>query len=97
MSLSVRWTRRALNRLDDIGGYIAKDNPEAARRVVGGIVAAVATLRDYPALGRLGRLAGTRELVITGTGYIVAYRVHNHDLEILTILHGAQQWPESNH
>ena len=94
MSLIVRWTRRALKRLDEIGNYIARDNPSAATRTVGEIAGGVNTLGKQPALGRPGRLVGTRELVIAGTNYIVAYRVNNRDVEILTILHGAQQWPE---
>jgi plasmid stabilization system protein ParE len=37
---------------------------------------------------------GTRELVVVGTPYIVAYRVSDLHVEILTIQHGAQLWPE---
>jgi plasmid stabilization system protein ParE len=33
-------------------------------------------------------------LVVVGTPYIVAYRVHANDIEILTIQHGAQLRPD---
>jgi addiction module RelE/StbE family toxin len=90
---SVRWTRRALMRLDQIGAHIAKDNPEAAARVVAHIAASVKALTEHPAMGRAGRLSGTRELVVSQFPYIVAYRVTAETIDILTVLHGAQQWP----
>jgi addiction module RelE/StbE family toxin len=91
----VRWTRRARHRLDEIGARIAEDNPDTATRVVAAIAYGIEQLRDAPARGRPGRLRGTRELVVVGTPYIVAYRVHANDIEILTIQHGAQLWPDT--
>jgi len=67
----IRWTQRALRRLDDIGAYIENDNPDAAARVVARIVTAVDMLRDLPATGRVRRLKGTRELVLADIPYIV--------------------------
>lgn len=91
----VRWTRRARHRLDEIGARISLDNPEAAERVVGTIALAIQRLGGAPGRGRPGRIQDTRELVAVGTPYIVAYRVHSNDIEVLTIQHGAQLWPES--
>jgi len=65
------WTRPALADLEGIGDFIARDNPNAADRIVMRIVKAVEMLRDHPHLGRAGRIAGTRELVIPETPYIV--------------------------
>ncbi|MDQ7827232.1 MAG: type II toxin-antitoxin system RelE/ParE family toxin [Candidatus Eremiobacteraeota bacterium] len=45
-------------------------------------------------MGRPGRVPGTRELVVPGTKYIVAYRVRHRSLQILRVLHGARKWPE---
>ncbi len=90
---TLRWTRRALRRLDQIGNYIAQDDPEAAARVVAGIVAAVDNLTSHPAMGRVGRIKGTREFVFADIPYIVAYRVILGVVEILTVIHGAQRWP----
>jgi len=41
-----------------------------------------------------GRVPGTRELVVTGTPYIVAYRVRDETVEILRVFHAARKWPE---
>lgn len=92
---TIRWTRRALGRLDQIGAYIAHDNPEAAARVVSRIVTAVDALASQPAIGRIGRIAATRELVLADLPYIIAYRVTDAHVDILTVMHAAQQWPET--
>jgi plasmid stabilization system protein ParE len=47
MTLPVRWTKRALLRLDKIGAHIANHNPEAAGRVVQRLASA-ASLVDFP-------------------------------------------------
>jgi plasmid stabilization system protein ParE len=44
-------------------------------------------------MGRPGRIEGTRELVISRTPYIAAYRIGGDTVRILRVLHGAQQWP----
>lgn len=90
---ALRWTRRAVQRLDQIGTCIAKDDPEAVARVVARIVSAIDTLGGHPAMGRNGRVKGTREYVFADIPYIVAYRVKPEAIEIVTILHGAQRWP----
>ncbi|MDI1286846.1 MAG: type II toxin-antitoxin system RelE/ParE family toxin [Reyranella sp.] len=94
MKRVVRWTRRARRRLEEIGAYIEADNPTAAARVVGTIALAVQRLGKAPGRGRPGRIRGTRELVVVGTPYIVAYRIRADDIELLTIQHGAQLWPD---
>ena len=94
-SRRIRWTRRAVRRLDQIGAYIAKDSPASAARVVARIISAVDFLSEQPAMGRVGRIAQTRELVLPDIPYIVAYRVRGTDVEILTVMHAAQRWPNA--
>lgn len=50
-------------------------------------------LAEHPQRGRDGRLPGTRELVIPGTAYISVYRLKPDRVEILRVLHSAQNWP----
>ncbi len=86
---TIRWSKRALRRLEQIGTVIAKDNPLAAARVVARLSIAVEALADQPALGRVGRITETRELVFADIPYLIPYRVSGTDILILTILHGA--------
>lgn len=92
---TIRYTRRALGRLGHIGDWIEKDNPTAARRVVGRIAKAIEGLAERPQIGRPGRISGTRELVLADLPYIVSYRLKGDDIEIITILHTSQRWPET--
>jgi toxin ParE1/3/4 len=77
-----------------IAEYIAQDNPAAAYAVYDAIQRQVERLAQHPRIGRPGRIKGTRELVVSGTPYILAYRVAGRDVTILRVLHGAQQWPQ---
>ncbi len=89
----VRWTIRALRRLDQIGAFIEKDNPNAAARVVARLVSTADNLAEQPAMGRVGRIRGTRELVLTDIPYIIPYRVVGREIEIITVMHASQKWP----
>ena len=84
---------RALQDLVALRAYIARNNPAAAEQIADRIERAIGRLADAPRLGRPGRVSGTRELVITGTPYIAAYRARPQRIEVLRIVHGARRWP----
>ncbi|MCO5106022.1 MAG: type II toxin-antitoxin system RelE/ParE family toxin [Burkholderiaceae bacterium] len=67
---------------------IANEDPAAARMVVQRIVLAVDEPGEHPAIGRPGRVPGTRELVVPRTRYVVPYRVRGGAIEILRVFHG---------
>jgi len=90
----VRWLKVALANLDAEAEYIAEENPAAAGRAVQKILRAVDLLKKNPAMGRAGRVAGTRELVVAETPYIIPYRVRGDAVEILRVFHAARKWPE---
>ena len=93
--MRLRWTRLAERDLEEIARYIGQDSPAAASRVVLELIEQAETLLpEYPAIGRPGRVLGTRELVIGHLPYIIAYRVRHNDLEILRVLHSSRAWPE---
>jgi addiction module RelE/StbE family toxin len=90
----LEFARRYFRRLEDIKERIAADNPKAAAHMITRIRDTVSRLARFTASGRPGKVAGTRELVIAGTPYIVPYRVTGDAVQIITILHSAQRWPE---
>ena len=71
-----------------------EESPQAARRVALRIAKNVVLAATHPSLGRPGRCSNTRELVISGTPYIVAYRTRGNLLEVLAVLHAAMNWPD---
>ncbi len=46
-------------------------------------------------MGRPGRLEGTRELVLADIPYIIPYRITPSSIDILTVMHAAQEWPSN--
>ncbi|RLE16042.1 MAG: type II toxin-antitoxin system RelE/ParE family toxin [Acidobacteria bacterium] len=89
------WTELAASDLDQIESLIFEDNPDAALQQVIRIIDVVETyIADRPRMGKPGRIDGTRELAVSGTPYIIMYRLFHQNLEILRVLHGARQWPE---
>lgn len=91
--MRVEWLQVALDSVIAEAEAISQYSPSLADRAVGAILDAVENLQRFPALGRPGRVVGTRELVISGTPYIVAYRVRGDTVELLLILHAARKWP----
>jgi toxin ParE1/3/4 len=91
--VTVVWSPRATRHLADLRAYIAAENPASAARVARTLLVAVERLADLPHLGRPGRVAGTRELLVPRTRYVIAYRVRGERLEIIAVFHGRQRWP----
>jgi toxin ParE1/3/4 len=91
----VRWLRTATRSRFEQLDYIAEENPAAAARLDEEIGRQTDRLAQYPLMGREGRVKGTRELVIGSSPFIAVYRVKGKRIEILRILHGAQQWPKT--
>ena len=84
MSL-VRWSPRAEGELRRLLTYIRERQPAAAQRAAADITASARRLGDHPALGRGGRLDGTRELSFPKWKQILVYRVHDQGVEIITL------------
>lgn len=91
--MRVDWLQAARANLIAVYEYIAGGNPDAAARTVAEIVRAVETLERFPSSGRPGRISGTRELVVSGTPYIVPYRVRGDVVQVIRIFHASRKWP----
>jgi toxin ParE1/3/4 len=91
----IEWTEQAIRQLDQAHDYIALSNSEeVADRITMHIVASVQMLASFPMSGRVGRVSGTRELVISTTSIIAVYTIDGNRIAILVVYHGAQQWPD---
>ena len=92
--MRLEWAAFAVENRDAIFDYIEQDSPYAAVVVDDRIRVQVRQLLQFPETGRPGRIEGTRELVISRTPYIAAYRIMGETVRILRVLHGAQLWPD---
>ncbi|BEH19193.1 type II toxin-antitoxin system RelE/ParE family toxin [Burkholderia pseudomallei] len=73
--------------------FIGEDDPDAAFALVQMIREKAEGLRVRPRLYRAGRVSGTREMVVHHN-YIVVYSIDADVVEILSVKHARQQWPE---
>jgi len=92
--MQVIWLKGAAQDLEAAFEFIDTESPLAALTICELIEKRVGQLTDHPYIGRKGRVMNTRELVVAGTPYIVAYRVGEKQVDILAVLHGAMRWPE---
>ena len=101
--MQIRWLRKALQNLNDEAEYIARENPVAAQTLVQRVFDSVNHLPDNPALGHIGRIHGTRELIvpnsrliIPNTRLIIPYRVKPqlNRIEILRVFHTSRRLPK---
>lgn len=86
------WRPAAIGDRRKIIAYIAKDNARAAIELGDLLIKMATQLDQYPMQGRIGRVKGTRELVVH-PNYILIYRIVKQTAEILRMKHVAQRWP----
>lgn len=89
---AVYWTPEATQDRDTIYDLIEADNPAAAAGLDELFAQKSSALAGHSALGRPGRVTGTRELVVH-RNYILVYDVAGEDVRILRVLHARRQWP----
>ncbi|GGB55729.1 hypothetical protein GCM10011505_40890 [Tistrella bauzanensis] len=88
----LEWSQPARADLLAIVDYISDDNPDAAQWLKDDIEAKAARLTEHPRLYRVGRIEGTREMIVRAN-YIVVYTEDPSTVRILRVLHAARQWP----
>ena len=89
--MRVAWRPEARAELRAILEYIIECNVAAANDLNEAIEAATTALPDHPLLYRIGRVPGTREIVVH-PNYLVVYRISDW-IEVVTVLHARQKYP----
>lgn len=91
------WTGQALSDLRALHADIAKDNERTANSMVARIVdRAERQLSRLSESGAPGRIPKTRELAISGTPYVLPYRIVGDTIHILRVFHSARRWPHEH-
>ncbi|MBA2709867.1 MAG: type II toxin-antitoxin system RelE/ParE family toxin [Tatlockia sp.] len=91
--MKIKFTKRAAQDIQSSFDFIRKDNPSAANSIITRIMECIENIAVYPAIGRLGRVPNTRELVVSSTPLIIIYQVRNDILFIARIIHASRKWP----
>jgi toxin ParE1/3/4 len=91
--MRIRWTPAAAGDLEQIARYLQEHNPTLAESTVQMLYDAVQSLKQFPNRGRIGRVAGTRELIHSSLPYIIVYQVEQQTVQVVRVVHGAEDWP----
>lgn len=90
----VRWLPKAQRALESELQRITAEDAHVAKRIALLLKERTELLKKFPESGRPGRIAGTRELVLSGLPYILPYRIRGEVVEILRFFHTAQNPPQ---
>ena len=90
--MKLRWTPEAEQDRADIWDYLAAESPQAAARIDEMFSESASKLAKHPKLGKLGRVSGTRELVLHES-YCLVYEIDAETVWMLALVHTAKQWP----
>jgi toxin ParE1/3/4 len=93
--MRIEWSANALADRRALIDYLETRSIMAAIQIDDRIDAAFELLRNFPEAGRLGRIAGTRELVVHGTPYVAAYSFEDDTVVVLALIHSARDWPDT--
>lgn len=90
--MKVQWAPQAIQDRIEIMDYLAVESPGAAAQMDLLFSEATEKLAAHPAMGRLGIIPGTREL-IPHASYRIVYELYKGKVWILALVHTARQWP----
>lgn len=92
----VVWTLEAADDREQIFDYVAERSPAAAVALDDGFIEAIERLEQFPNLGKSGRVAGTRELIVH-ENYTVVYEWSKQidQVLIVALVHQRMRWPQS--
>jgi toxin ParE1/3/4 len=93
--VKLRWSRRALRDLIEIGRYIAHDDRAAARRWVERLRERARRIVDHPHAGRMVPYYSQPRLreVLVRT-YRIVYRVDVDGIVVITVFEGHRLFPD---
>lgn len=87
MAAQVTWSPAAIEDIEDIAAYIARDSAYYASAVVGKILATTASIPEFPHLGR--KVPETNDVTIRERivySYRIIYQITNNT--IVAVIHG---------
>lgn len=89
----VIWAPTALDDVESIAGYIARDSVEMASLFVSRLFNAIDRLQEFPFSGRIIpelNNSDCREIIYGA--YRIMYRIEESEVWITGVIHGAREW-----
>ena len=95
---AVGWTAQALDDLESVCLYLARDAPRIAQLFAARAFDATDRLSEFPLLGRIVPELGREEIrEVFVYGYRIIYRYRRDEVVVLTVHHGARVLPGNLH
>jgi toxin ParE1/3/4 len=91
--LTIQESKLALYNLDEIAMYYEVKQQGLGYRFASYYYQQIENLSEMPNIGRMGKVFGTRELVLQEFPYLVVYRVRKKYVQILRIFHQQRKYP----
>ena len=92
--MNVNFTPQARDDLFSIRDWIAEDDARVSDQVIARIVQTAMMFGQFPMLGRVGRIAGTREFSVVGLPYLIVYQIESEtEIDVVTVVHTRRRWP----
>lgn len=90
----VQWTDEAETDLEHILTYYLDEAGErVARAVYDRMREQIGTLQHFPERCRIGRVAGTKEYVLSRLPYVAILQIEEQTVYILNVIHTAKKFP----
>lgn len=93
--MRVNWTKSAINDLEIEANYLNRVSPSIEDSFLEDVESGIDLIKEYPELGRIGRVNQTRELILKKFQYILVYLVESSYIDIIRLLHTSRKWPNS--
>jgi plasmid stabilization system protein ParE len=92
--LKVVWTEAAIGRLVAVYDYISQDSPFYAQRMVDRLTRRSEQIGNFPMSGRMVPEFGAEDIrEVIEKPYRIISRIKSDQIDILTVVHGAQRLP----
>lgn len=97
--MKFRFTRRAVEDLNNIASYLMERNPAGSRRVRAAIMESLRLLASYPHAGTSTTTEGVRKLVVRRYPYLIYYTAdeRQNEVAILGVKHAARKREHEDH
>ncbi len=95
--MKLSWTLPAVNDIESIRDYIARDSDLYASSFIEKILYAVEKLENFPMIGRVIPEANNQDLrELLFQNYRIMYRIHHDTIQIIAVIRGSRditKWP----
>lgn len=91
--LTVKYTKLAIQDLNNAYEYICAENPLVVQSFITKIETTLSHIQTQPYIGHIGRVKNTYEFLVLGTPFIIVYMIYDEYLVVVSILHTARKYP----